>query len=135
MTEQLFKTMQEWVFVTCQLTQFCSVAVKPWTIKAKGESRIVYSDVKSMKWKYNMLNQLWTPNQILIHRNGRAVTLDSLRPVATEPRVRARVGQYGNSGGQSGSWTGFSPGSSVFPVNFIPPTLSILTYHLEVNNK
>jgi hypothetical protein len=74
-----------------------------------------------------MLNKLWTPNQVLIHRNGRAVTLDSLRPAATEPRVRTRVGQYGICGGQSGSWTGFSSGSSVSPVNYIPPWLSILT--------
>jgi hypothetical protein len=34
-----------------------------------------------------------------------------------------------------GTGTGFSQSSSVFPVHIIPPLLSILIYHLGMNNR
>jgi hypothetical protein len=42
----------------------------------------------------------------------------SRQPVTAEARVRSRVGQCRIYGGQSGTGTGFSLGTSVFPCQF-----------------
>jgi hypothetical protein len=42
----------------------------------------------------------------------------SRRPVAVEYRVRDLLSPCGTCGGQSGSVTGFSPTSSVFPCQY-----------------
>jgi hypothetical protein len=61
--------------------------------------------------------------------SGRAmVQVVSRRPLTLEARIRARVNPCGICGGQSGTGTGFSPSSSVFPCQYIiPPSLSKLT--------
>jgi hypothetical protein len=59
----------------------------------------------------------------------------SRRPLTAEARVRARVNPCGIFGGQSGTETGFSPSSSVFPCQYIiPPSLSKLTSSGEYAN-
>jgi hypothetical protein len=42
----------------------------------------------------------------------------SRRLLTAEARFRSRVGSYGICGGQSGTGTGFSPSTSVFPCQF-----------------
>jgi hypothetical protein len=42
----------------------------------------------------------------------------SRRPLTAEARVRARINPCGICGGQNGTGTGFSPGSSVFPCQY-----------------
>jgi hypothetical protein len=42
----------------------------------------------------------------------------SRRPLTAEARVRARVNTCGICDGQSGTGTGFSPSSSVFPCQY-----------------
>jgi hypothetical protein len=42
----------------------------------------------------------------------------SRRPLTAEARFRSRVGPCGICGGQSGTGTGFSPSTSVFPCHF-----------------
>jgi hypothetical protein len=56
------------------------------------------------------------------------------RHLTAESRVRARVNPCWICGGQSGTRTGSSPSSSDSPVNIIPPSFSILIYHLGMNN-
>jgi hypothetical protein len=44
---------------------------------------------------------------------------DSLQPLTVEVRARSRVSPCGISGGQSGTRTGSSPNTSVFPCKFL----------------
>jgi hypothetical protein len=47
----------------------------------------------------------------------------SRRPLTAEARVRARINPCRICRGQSGTGTGFSPSSSVFPCQYIIPLL------------
>jgi hypothetical protein len=51
----------------------------------------------------------------------------SHRPLTAEARVRSRFSLCGIYGGQSGTGTGFSPSSSVFPCQY-HPTVALLIY-------
>jgi hypothetical protein len=48
------------------------------------------------------------------------------RPLTAETCVRLQFCPCGVCGGQSSTGTGFSPSSSIFRVNTIPPSLSVL---------
>jgi hypothetical protein len=51
---------------------------------------------------------------------GRAMAqVVSCRPLTAEARVRVQVNPCGSCDGQSGTGTGFSPSSSVFPCQYI----------------
>jgi hypothetical protein len=54
----------------------------------------------------------------------------SCQPLTMEARVHTWVNPCGICGGYSGTGTGFSPSSLVFPVSIVPPWLFILTYNL-----
>jgi hypothetical protein len=54
----------------------------------------------------------------------------SRRPLTAESRVRAWVNPSGIYGGHSGTGTGFLRVLRFSPVNVIPPSFSILIYHL-----
>jgi hypothetical protein len=62
-------------------------------------------------WSYTILN----PGDLVGRVMAQAV---SRRPPTAEARVRSRVSPYGIFGGQSGTGTGFSPSTSVFPCHF-----------------
>jgi hypothetical protein len=57
------------------------------------------------------------------------VQVVSRRPLTTETQVRARMSRIWIRVEQNGTGTDISPSSSVFPVNIIPPWISILVYH------
>jgi hypothetical protein len=60
-----------------------------------------------------------TSNVSLNRCVGRAMAQTvSRRPLTAEAQVRCQVGQCGICGGQSGTGTGFSPSTSVFPSQF-----------------
>jgi hypothetical protein len=50
----------------------------------------------------------------------------SRQPLTAEARVRSRVSSRGICGGQSGTWTGLSPSTSVFPYQFYPTGAPLL---------
>jgi hypothetical protein len=51
----------------------------------------------------------------------------SRRPLTAEARIRTRVNPCGICGGHSGTGTGFSPSSSVFPCQY-HSTVAVQTY-------
>jgi hypothetical protein len=54
------------------------------------------------------------------YKKGRAIAqVVSRRPLTAEARVRAPVNPCGICGGQSGTGTGFSPSSTIFPCQYI----------------
>jgi hypothetical protein len=55
----------------------------------------------------------------------------SRRPLTAEARVRARINPCGICGGQSGSGTGFSLSSSVFPCQYCN-VLVVLLFTMEL---
>jgi hypothetical protein len=66
-------------------------------------------------------SQLWPTLNL---SKGRDMAQDvSCWPLTAEARVRVRVNPCWICDGQSGIGTGFSPSSSVSPVNIIPPLL------------
>jgi hypothetical protein len=59
---------------------------------------------------------------IAIHTDGRVMAVAvSRRPFTAEDLVRSQVSPCEMCGGQSGTGTSFSPGTSVSPVSIIPP--------------
>jgi hypothetical protein len=59
----------------------------------------------------------------------------SRRPLTTQAQVCARVSPCWICGGQNVTGTGFSPSSSLSPVNIIPPLLSIPIHHIGDEQK
>jgi hypothetical protein len=85
-----------------------------------------------LKW----ILKIWIVNgsglgAVLTSCVGRAMAQAvSRQPLTADTRVRAWVNTCGICCGQSGTGTGFSPSSPTFPVNIVPPWLTILTYPL-----
>jgi hypothetical protein len=90
-------------------------------IYMRRPSHVLSANSKPRRQRARDLKPCSLKSLSLITRIGRAVV--SRRPVTAEARVRAWV----NPGsGQSGTGTGFSPSSTVFPCQYIPPSLSKL---------
>jgi hypothetical protein len=79
-------------------------------------------------WKRNPIN--WVKEGFVFKNpGGRAISQAvSRRPLTAEAQARAQVIPCGICGGQSGTGTGFSPSSSIPPVNVSPPWLFILMW-------
>jgi hypothetical protein len=80
-------------------------------------------------WKTHLerMTEERIPKQI-VQCQPRAVSRAvSHRPLTAEARVRTHVNPCGNCGGQSGTETGFSPSSSVFPCQY-HSTVALQTY-------
>jgi hypothetical protein len=68
--------------------------------------------------------------KVMLHHCFAVAQAVGHRRLTAEVWVRAQFCPCGIFGVLNGIETGFSPNSSVFPVNIIPPWLSILIHHL-----
>jgi hypothetical protein len=93
--------------------------------------QFIYSRCQSRKWRYLYF---WYIHFLDIFLGCTVVQAVSRRPLTAETSVQIRVSLLSIFNVQSGTWTGFSPNYSHFPVNIIPSCLSILKYHLEDEN-
>jgi hypothetical protein len=110
-------------FRSFNVSQDCNFPV--WFIGHKKETEDETLTLTGQFVKAATTAEVWVYTSAVGFLQGRAMAQAVSRwPLTAEAWFRARFNPCGICGRQSGPGTGFSPSSSVFPVNIIPLSLS-----------